>query len=301
MPAYGVEKFISTAIESIINQSYQDWELIVVNDGTKDRSAEIAREYAASNPKIRVVDKPNGGLSSARNFGLQFASGKYVTFFDSDDRAEPDFLENLISKDKEDPDVIIGGYKVVYELPDGSEKLEVRNCPTDGSFNGNATRFVCYAWNKLFRLDFLKKNNLLYEEGLYRIEDAEFMSRLIRHNPKVAFVENCNYLYVQRNVATLSTVIDSNIVTHAVRRVNIDADLLSFFSKEVTDREELIERLKLNSSYNSLSRILFHSKAPFKQKRALLKQLKKDQKPKRIPWDFSSPKRALQTLLLKFL
>lgn len=80
MPAYGVEKFIGEAIESVLSQDYGNWELIVVDDGTKDNSAEIAKFYAVKDSRVRVVSKSNGGLSDARNYGLNFVSGDYVHF-----------------------------------------------------------------------------------------------------------------------------------------------------------------------------------------------------------------------------
>lgn len=80
MPVYGVELYIAKAIESVMKQTFSSWELIVVNDGTKDRSREIAKQYEAGDSRIKVYDKENGGLSDARNFGLKLATGKYIHF-----------------------------------------------------------------------------------------------------------------------------------------------------------------------------------------------------------------------------
>ena len=85
IPVYGVEKYISQCLESVINQTYKNLEIIVVNDGTKDRSAEIAKEYAAKDSRIKVYDFKNGGLSVARNRGLEIAIGDYISYIDSDD------------------------------------------------------------------------------------------------------------------------------------------------------------------------------------------------------------------------
>ena len=262
MAAFNVERFIANAIDCILAQSYQDWELIVVNDGSSDSSAIIAEAYASRDKRISVIHKENGGLSSARNFGLRFAKGKYVTFFDSDDYARPFFLKRLLEGENENnPDVIIGGYEVQYEDAEGNAvKSEFRDCPKNGKFTGqwglDASRFVNYAWNKLFRREFLLQNNLTYEEGLYRIEDAEFMSRLIDFKPKVSIVSQCGYVYVQRPVSTLSNVFDSSIIPHSIRRIGIDIKVLSFFNNLTLIQQADLERyLRQSSASALLSRI----------------------------------------------
>ncbi|WP_302178527.1 glycosyltransferase family 2 protein [Phascolarctobacterium succinatutens] len=85
IPVYGVEKYISQCLESVINQTYKNLEIIVINDGTKDRSAEIAKKYAAKDSRIKVYDFKNGGVSLARNRGVNLANGEYIAYLDSDD------------------------------------------------------------------------------------------------------------------------------------------------------------------------------------------------------------------------
>lgn len=93
MPTYNVEKYISAAIVSVINQTYSDWELLVIDDGSTDNSNSVAQVYANKDLRIKVIKKENGGLSDARNYGIDLAKGKYIHFFDSDDAVEPDFYE----------------------------------------------------------------------------------------------------------------------------------------------------------------------------------------------------------------
>ena len=95
IPVYGVEKYISQCLDSIINQSYKNLDIIVINDGTKDRSAEIAKKYAGKDSRIKVYDYENGGLSVARNRGLEHAKGEYISFVDGDDWLHPDFYKKL--------------------------------------------------------------------------------------------------------------------------------------------------------------------------------------------------------------
>lgn len=282
MPAYKVEPYITNAIDSILYQSFQDWELIVVDDGSPDNSAKIAERYSEKDERIKVVHKKNGGLSSARNFGLQFATGEYVTFFDSDDYALPYFLSNLLYGEKEtNPDVIIGGYQVEYIDKSGKSKIIIRDCPIDGKFNGSfgieAALFVNYAWNKLFRREFLISHNLLYEEGLYRIEDAEFMSRLIKFNPKIIFVKQIGYMYVQRPVTTLSNVFDDTILNHSRRRINIDKICLAYFNS-LSDEEQtnLDQFLRQSSASALLSRVYSQSNLTRNSRRRILNDIKSE-------------------------
>ena len=107
IPVYGVEKYIVQCLESVINQTYKNLEIIVFNDGTKDRSAEIAKEYAAKYSRIKVYDFKNGGLSVARNRGLEIAIGDYISYIDSDDWLDKKMYETLLDAAmKNDADMV---------------------------------------------------------------------------------------------------------------------------------------------------------------------------------------------------
>ena len=101
IPVYNVEKYIRFCLDSVINQTYKNLEIIIIDDGTKDLSGDIAEEYAAKDSRIKVIHKENGGLSDARNVGLDVATGKYIAFLDSDDVIAYDFYEYLYNLIKE--------------------------------------------------------------------------------------------------------------------------------------------------------------------------------------------------------
>ena len=232
MPMYGVELYIEKAIKSVINQDFQDWELLVVNDGSLDKSREIAVSLASTDNRIKVLDKVNGGLSDARNFGLNQCRGEYVHFFDSDDWIEQDFYSNLLNEVYE-YDLIICGYKVDNEIKSIERigyKGELSDVVDNSSYHFVST-YLNFAWNKLFRRSFLVKNSLYYEKGLYRIEDAEFMMRFMNCAPKVKLVEYTGYHYMVRNTTTLSTVFDYEIIDHAARSVEIHSQTLKLISE----------------------------------------------------------------------
>lgn len=109
MPAYNTEKFIGEAIESIINQTYRDWELIVVDDGSKDRTAEVAQRYADQDSRVKVFTKENGGISRALNYGIERAQGIWIARHDADDVALPERLARQLALAEADPEVVIWG------------------------------------------------------------------------------------------------------------------------------------------------------------------------------------------------
>lgn len=109
MPAYNAEKFIGESIESVINQTYQDWELIVVDDGSKDRTAEIAQGYADKDSRIKVFTKENGGISRALNYGLERAQSPWIARLDADDIALPERFAKQLAIAESNPDVVIWG------------------------------------------------------------------------------------------------------------------------------------------------------------------------------------------------
>ena len=112
VPIYNVEKYLRMCLDSILDQTYEHFECLLINDGSPDNSAEICREYVEKDARFRYFEKENGGLASARNLGIKYSKGKYISFIDSDDWVEPDYLEVLHSKIKEyNTDFVISSYK----------------------------------------------------------------------------------------------------------------------------------------------------------------------------------------------
>ena len=239
MPMYGVELYIEKAIQSVLNQDFQDWELLIVNDGSKDKSREIAYRVAYGDNRIKILDKENGGLSDARNYGLDRATGEFVHFYDSDDWIEPDFYSKLFNE-IEDFDLVVCGYKV-----DNGKTVTERigyvgelSQVVDSSLENLVGNYLNFAWNKLFKRSFLVKNTLYYEKGLYRIEDSEFMMRFLSCAPRVKLIKYSGYHYMVRNTATLSKFFDKNIFNHLSRCISIRAHIY----KQLCDNVEIVNR-----------------------------------------------------------
>lgn len=234
MPVYGVERYIAKAIRSVQSQTYIDWELIVVNDGTKDKSRDIAESFAKSDSRIKIVDKQNGGLSDARNVGLAHASGEYVLFFDSDDWLEPSILSKLVRKLKvSDADFVVCGYYIDFVDDEGNELRSIvkdsipTNAKSAGEYFDLMERYMNFAWNKLYRHDFLRQHNLLFEKGLWLIEDCEFMSRVLQCKPKISYLPFAGYHYIQRPESTLSKAFNNQVIEFMRRKMSLYKPYLS--------------------------------------------------------------------------
>ena len=115
LPIYKTEQYLHQCVDSILNQSYEDFEVILVDDGSPDRCPEICDEYARRDSRVRAIHKPNGGASSARNVGIRAARGTWIMFVDPDDWIDRDTLRGLLSVAGEDVDCVISGKRFVYE------------------------------------------------------------------------------------------------------------------------------------------------------------------------------------------
>lgn len=175
VPVYQVEAYLGRCIDSILSQSYEDYELILVDDGSPDRCGEICEEYAKKDPRIRVIHKENGGLSTARNAGLDCASGSFVTFCDSDDYWQPDWLEWLYSAaTKQNADMTNGGLTfvdsegAVLELSDFPEHVAHLNSSQERAEHYFDILDYKYGWSvctTLFRMTPIREQNIRFCES----------------------------------------------------------------------------------------------------------------------------------------
>lgn len=194
VPIYNVEKYLEKCINSLLSQTLEDIQIILVNDGSKDNSGNIAREYEKNNKnRIIYVEKENGGLSDARNYGLKYATGDFVAFLDSDDYIEKNAYEEMYNKAiEENADYVECDF--IWEFPNKirvDKQYPYKNKKEMLSF----VRVV--AWNKLIKRQLITDNNLEFPKGL-RYEDVEFTYKLIPFINKFAYVDKPFIHYVQR-------------------------------------------------------------------------------------------------------
>lgn len=213
IPVYNVERYLRQCIESVIAQTFEDWEAILVNDGSKDGSLAICQEYAAKDERIKVIEKPNGGPSSARNRGLDEARGEYVYFMDADDWVEKNFLEvffygndngndNHISpRAIENYDIVFQGF--VREMSDGRQE-ESFAMDADTSVMSKE-EIICrlykehvygWSWCKLFRIEIIEDHHIRFDESLRLWEDELFTSEFLQYAETVRTVNSHLYHYI---------------------------------------------------------------------------------------------------------
>lgn len=200
VPVYNVEKYIRKCLESLINQTLGEFEVIVVDDGSTDQCAEIIKEYIETFPKMKYYKKENGGLSDARNYGMQYVTGKYVAFLDADDYVEENTYEKLYEKAKqEDADMVECNFYWTYLR---NEKKDVGVCYSGEKEMLEKARVM--AWNKLYKKEILDRAMVEFPKGL-QYEDLEFFYKLIPYIERVSFVKEPLIHYVQRKTSIINT------------------------------------------------------------------------------------------------
>ena len=181
VPVYNACKYLDRCLTSIQEQSFTAWECIVVDDGSNDGSDIICDKYSVDDSRFRVYHKKNGGVSSARNLGITHAVGQWILFADADDALFEDSLETLYSQTSDDIDCIIGGYITIdengNELSNTGDTIKEtvgwERLPLHFYYPFHE-RFYGYLWNRLMRLDVLKKHNILFREDIFIKEDGLF-------------------------------------------------------------------------------------------------------------------------------
>ena len=244
IPVYNTEKFLGYCIDSVIGQNYQGLEIILIDDGSTDKSGALCDEYAKRDARIKVIHKQNEGVSVARNVGIDNAMGEYIHFIDSDDflygndvynglikslNYLPDivfskrirFSEDLTVKEAEQPD-----YK--------SEGLFVGNVLLDVLKNEYGLTLTCPV-NKLFKTEFLRKNNLYFTKGLMHEED-EWLPRVIASTEKVWFYNRLIYGVRRRVEGSFSYKLDEvSIARKARSKMKIAATGIEFMKNKISD------------------------------------------------------------------
>lgn len=217
VPVYNVEEYLNRCIDSILNQTFQDFELILVNDGSTDNSGQICDNYAIRDKRIRVIHKENGGVSLARNKGLDIARGKYVQFIDSDDYIEKDMLDKVYNTMlKENSDIIFWGFKLytndmkftkkhVYHGEDTLNKD--KNLNLINLYKKDLFGYICC---KLFKLEIIKKYNIRFKEKMSFLEDEEFTCQYCRYIENICILDDSPYIYIDYKDSDRITLSNSN-------------------------------------------------------------------------------------------
>lgn len=210
VPVYKVENYLSQCIDSILGQTFTDWECILVDDGSPDGSGVICDEYAQKDTRIHVIHKENRGVSAARNTGLSAAQGEYIYFIDSDDYVEREALELLLSKAKQsEADIMVHGLVNDYIYKHSSTAVKYGSLPEKdySTILEMADRWGLLKGpvNKLFKNSIIKNKALRFDESISYGEDTKFTFEYLAHCHSIAFVPRHLYHYCFRNKDSLTS------------------------------------------------------------------------------------------------
>lgn len=275
VPVYKVEKYLNKCIDSIINQTYKNLEIILIDDGSPDNCGKICDEYAKKDKRINVMHKENGGVSSARNAGISSAQGKWISFIDADDWVEANFLEVMYKTAlKNSADIALCGYNRIYNTH--SEKINV--CETDKTYNSreylikslNPQTGFGFCHMKLIRKECL--NNLKFNENLVVGEDAQFNIKLSQNINKAVFCRQALYNY-RNNSESVVKKYDSN---YANKYLESMKDTKAFINQNYNNDDEIKQNYYNFVAFHVMLiavNYCYHPENPIKERKKLLKNI----------------------------
>ena len=260
IPVYNTEKYIEKCLNSIVNQTMEDLEIIIVNDGSTDNSQEIINEYTKKYPNlIKSFIKENGGQGSARNYGLNYAKGKYISFVDSDDWLDLELLENMYNNaEKEQSDIVICDMVDYYE--DGSKRKF--NC-TKYDLIYSVTPSAC---NKIFKKEIIRDIRFLSKLWY---EDFNFTTKILLNNPKISTIDNLYYNCHARKVSTMN----NNNSLKNLDMIAVIEDLIEYAKNNNLYDENIFKYLIFDHILiTTINRVEFQKN---KEKKNVIKKLRK--------------------------
>lgn len=279
VPIYNVEQYLPECIESIRSQSYENLEIILVDDGSTDRCPQLCDDYAQRDPRIRVIHKPNGGQSDARNHGLRVATGEYVLFIDSDDYwDDSDSVRQLVDRLQASPDadLVFFRYKIIthdkvfesapidLDRVNGKDKLSVLE------FFSAQGDLSTSPWSKLIRRSLLTENGIEFEKNLLS-EDLDWSLKLYLRASKFYAIDNPFYAYRRRPGSTTTMMKRKSFID--LLRV-IDKWRIAIPREPIPEREKRIYMGFLCYQYSILMGLLYRAdKATAKEVKKRLKEL----------------------------
>lgn len=266
VPVYKVEKYLNRCLDSIIAQTFTDWECILIDDGSPDNSGEICDDYAKKDERFVVIHQENAGVSAARNAGLDITKGEYITFVDSDDWVENSFLQEQYSDIvSDDYDVCICGF-----VGNKKKRYQILNC-----FEAKTKLFEEEGTGGYSVLRLIKKeiiNNVRYNTSIYYLEDTDFFYRLYNNCTKILWTDKPLYNYFDNEN---SVTREKGITSHKLSMFDTIDKLCNNEQNRRLQREiyDCSLRLRIYECINSIKTDAYHNTEFEKQKKIILKRL----------------------------
>ena len=251
MPVYKVEEYVGKAIESIQKQTLKEFEFLIVDDGTPDRSGDICDAYAEKDSRLRVIHKENGGAPSARNTAIDMARGEYLYFMDSDDWAEPTMLEEMyVSAKKNNSQLVVAGFYIDTYYTD-TEYRRDDFVPEDAvymkqrDFRETAYKYfdrnLLYTpWNKLFETKYIKENNLKFPQTFW--DDFPFNLSIVRNIERVTVTSRQYYHFIRKRADSETAAYRPNMYEKREEEHNWMVGLYKEWNVHNPESREMISR-----------------------------------------------------------
>lgn len=309
VPIYNVEEYLENCIESILNQTFKDFELILVNDGSTDNSLYICYEYMSKDNRIKVIDKDNGGVSSARNRGIKIAKGEYIAFVDPDDDIESNMYEELMNRiTKYNVDIVISSFKYVDLIKNNTiyqkiwsktekviDKDEIKNEIFYDLLSFKEGYGIYNPVNKIYRKDILLKNNIIFDEKRHHGEDARLNLIALTKVNSIYFIDSPLYNYYIRKRESLTRIIREDLYDYILDNKNFHEHLCRLYGYEVLIKIGVQHYLNDTIQYMiSISR----SKFTINKKKIILKNILDDSTFKKNIKNYQCPYRYYKLLKL---
>lgn len=294
MPVYNSEKYLKKAVQSVLGQSYEDFELLLIDDGSSDKSGDICDGFAAADARVKVIHKENGGICSARNAGLDLASGRYISFIDNDDAYEKDMLKDSVgAMERNAVDWVRFSRlrRTIYD--DGTVKTDsngvcaiVRMGAEAVIKNNELLEKYCVIkragalygiWNALFRRDLIEKSHIRFDTGVkFGGEDWLFNIEYFKSVKSIAFLGENLYIYNRRVTHSTSAKYDFNRI-EAVLKVAESENKMSR-ELELSKYFEPVNLFLLTINCSECGKIMAHPGCGLTsaEKKGILKTLKRD-------------------------
>lgn len=273
IPIYNVENYLIRCLESVNDQTFEDFEVILLNDGSTDRSGQIAKEYCETHPRFLYFEHTNIGLGPSRNRGIELATGEYMMFVDSDDYLKVDAIENLLESIQSTmADLSCGNFEMVFD--NHTDNYPIKAIKKNESINLESLSLQDFAkkyyltgvhgyhcWTKIYRRKFIIDNGILFgDNNEIFAEDNHFLLELILKKPKISYINDIVYNYYQRSTSIMNSY-KVNLVERQMKMIEIldnenknsRDEFFTFMLSPLTIETIIMEALNLKNEVNQYS------------------------------------------------
>ena len=284
VPIYNVELYVERCLNSLTQQTYQNIEIIVVNDGSTDNSLNICEKISSKDSRIKILNKKNGGLSDARNYGLKHSKGEYIYFIDSDDWCEQELIEKMIQKMiNTKSDLGICDYWIDYVNDNFSLKKEckcfelyTKNEIPEAIYLLDKSGMFNVVWNKMYKRNLIIKNNISFELDGMPGEDLLFNVDYFKYTENICFIDEKLYHYMRQDETTLVNKYNEKLYLQVKRFNKARKSLYNYYNMNEDRYKQVYETMYISYILSCIPNLYRSNNLSFKIRNKELQKLKAD-------------------------